>query len=91
MLLIVIELVNNSPLYTGPKLVPHKLLMSFGDIHLYANSVDAAKKQITRIPFEFPTIEFVKKIKTLDELEWTDIKINNYKCAPNDFGVIMMA
>jgi len=91
MLLIVIELVNNSPLYTGPKLAPHKLLMSFGDIHLYANSIDAAKKQITRIPFEFPTIEFVKKIKTLDELEWTDIKINNYKCAPNDFGVVMMA
>ena len=91
LLLIVIELVNNSPLYTGPKLIPHKLLMSFGDIHLYENSIESAKKQIKRIPFEFPTIEFTKTIKSLDELKWTDIKISNYKCLPNDFGVAMIA
>jgi thymidylate synthase len=91
LLLIVIELINNSPLYTGTKLVPHKLLMSFGDIHLYNNSIESAKKQIKRIPIEFPTIEFTKTIKSLEELKWCNIKINNYKFSPNDFNVEMMA
>jgi thymidylate synthase len=49
------------------------------------------KKQIKRIPFEFPTIEFTKTIKSLEELKWCNIKINNYKFSPNDFNVEMMA
>lgn len=91
---IIAELVNNSDQYTGPKLIPKKLIMILGDTHLYNLHLDAAAKQLERDPYPFPTIEFNKKIKTLDDLntfEWKDIKISNYKYHPNDFGVQMIA
>jgi len=40
------------------------------------------KKQISREPYEFPTLELCKKFSSIDDLENltpADIKINNYR------------
>lgn len=60
------------------KFKPDKLIMSFGDLHIYDNHYEQVKKQITRSPFLFPKIEFKEKRQKLTEFDWTDIRIINY-------------
>jgi dihydrofolate reductase/thymidylate synthase len=88
---IVIELVNNNINYTGPKLVPSKLIMSFGDIHIYEQHYASAQTLISRQPFDFPKIKFNKKITKIEELQWKDIDIVNYNCHLNNFDAVMVA
>jgi thymidylate synthase len=62
---IVCELVNNDKIFTGEKLIPGKLFISFGDIHVYESHLDVADIQIKRKPFPFPKIKFNKKISNI--------------------------
>ena len=38
-------------------MVPEELIGNLGDVHLYSNHIEQAKEQITRIPYELPTIK----------------------------------
>jgi thymidylate synthase len=50
-----------------------------GNCHLYENSIDAAKLQITREPFEFPTV-FIKEIRdNINDYQVDDFEIHNYE------------
>lgn len=69
-------------------LTPGKFIHTFGDVHVYSNHVEALKEQITRKPYEFPTIKFQGSF-TLDNLnevsmdEWcSSFIIENYKHHP---------
>lgn len=56
-----------------------RLIYQIGDVHLYSNHLDGAKEQLSRIPFECPTITISEDIKIFDD--WNDvnqIQINNY-------------
>jgi len=59
-------------------MVPKQLIGNLGDVHLYNNHIEQAKEQITRTPYELPTI------KIEDEVVWKE-----YDCLPsykvNDF------
>jgi dihydrofolate reductase/thymidylate synthase len=64
-----------------------ELIISFGDIHIYDTSdhLEAVKLHLERIPFQFPTLQIKKKLHHLNdiqELEFTDININNYISHP---------
>jgi len=60
---------------TGYK--PGELIGNLGDVHLYSNHVEQAKEQITRDPFELPTI----KLSNVDILNGEfDYEISNYEC-----------
>jgi len=60
---------------TGYK--PGELIGNLGDVHLYSNHVEQAKEQITRNPFELPTI----KLSNVDILNGEfDYEISNYEC-----------
>lgn len=61
-----------------------ELIFSGGDTHIYSNHIEQVKEQISRITFEFPTIEIpdVKSIKDIEQLSYTDFKINDYKFHP---------
>ena len=62
---------------TGYK--PGELIGNLGDVHLYSNHVEQAKEQITRDPFELPTI----KLSNIDILNGEfDYEISDYKCHP---------
>jgi thymidylate synthase len=49
-----------------------------GNCHLYENAIDAAKLQITREPFEFPTVSIEKVRENIDDYQVEDFKIHNY-------------
>jgi dihydrofolate reductase/thymidylate synthase len=72
-------------------LVPRNLIMTFGDVHIYEQHLEAVKEQIKRIPYEFPKINIKKelngntiedRIKFMEEIIFDDIEIINYKYHP---------
>jgi len=54
-------------------MIPDELIGNLGDTHLYLNHIEQAKEQISRTPYELPTLK-------------TDVKIDGICCAtPSDF------
>ena len=63
---------------TGYK--PGELIGNLGDVHLYSNHFEQAKEQITRDPYDLPTI----KLSNVDILNGEfDYEISDYKCHPS--------
>lgn len=56
----------------------NKFIHVIGDAHIYEEHMDALKEQMTREPYEFPTIEIADK----EVLTSKDFHIKNYKCHP---------
>jgi thymidylate synthase len=79
---IVCNIVNNG--MTGEQkelygeLVAGTLTMSFGDAHIYESHIDVVQEQLKRRPYRFPTLKINKSIKSISDLEFTDIVINDY-------------
>lgn len=51
------------------------------DVHIYKSHVEAVKEQLTRPPFDFPTISLPKG-KSIFDITYEDIQINNYESHP---------
>ncbi len=74
-------------------LEPDELIITLGDAHIVHNHFDAVKEQMTRQPFPLPTLWLNPAIKTLDDLNTTQIKepndiynlikLENYQCHPS--------
>jgi len=52
---------------------------SFGDLHLYNNHIEQAHTQLSRAPFELPTLTLNTKITDLFQFQYQDITIENYQ------------
>jgi thymidylate synthase len=59
-------------------MIPYELIGNLGDCHIYNNHIDGLKEQLTREPFELPTL----KIK--DEVKWREGDCLPYY-SPQDF------
>ena len=65
-------------------LKPKKFVHSFGDAHIYLNSIDQVKEQLKRKPKKLPKL-ILPKLKCIDDLnEYTvnDFKLENYHHHP---------
>jgi len=51
-----------------------------GNCHLYENAIDAAKLQLTREPYEFPTVSIKQIRDNINDYQVSDFEIHNYKC-----------
>lgn len=63
-------------------LKPKEIIFTGGDTHIYVNHINQVKKQLTREPYEFPTLEINKNFSTIEEienLEFSDFEIKGYK------------
>jgi thymidylate synthase len=60
---------------------------TFGDLHLYSNAIEAAKRQVTREPFKMPTLWLNPEIRNIDDFKFDDIKLIDYQAHVNDFKV----
>lgn len=59
-----------------------------GDIHLYSNHVDQARKQIEREPRPFPKLSLNRDIQSIDGFNYEDITIEGYDPHPHIPGKI---
>ena len=57
----------------------HEFVYFMGNVHIYENAIDAAKLQITREPFEFPTLSIKEKRENISDYEVNDFEVSNYK------------
>ena len=65
--------------YDGLPFKPDRLIITFGDIHIYEDHYEQVKEQISRKPYNFPQIEFLNNYKNLEDFKWEDIVIHNYR------------
>jgi thymidylate synthase len=42
-------------------MIPDELIGNLGDVHLYSNHIEQAKEQITRTPYELPTVKITER------------------------------
>jgi thymidylate synthase len=50
-----------------------------GNCHLYENAIDAAKLQITREPFPFPTVLIKTVRENINDYQIEDFILENYQ------------
>ncbi len=63
-------------------LEPGDFVHSFGDVHLYNNHIEQAKLQLSRTPFELPTLQINPAVKDIFSFDFSDFTIENYQCHP---------
>jgi thymidylate synthase len=56
----------------------YEFIHFMGNCHLYENAIDAAKLQITRDPFPFPTLTIKEKRENINDYQVSDFEIHNY-------------
>lgn len=64
----------------GKKVVAH-----MGDVHIYKNHIQQVKEQLTRTPYNFPTLEITKNITNITDMEnlvYEDFKLHGYISHP---------
>jgi thymidylate synthase len=59
-----------------------KLIMSFGDLHIYNNHIEQVKEQLSRSTFAPPSIRLNQYIKDIDLFTVDDIRLDNYISQP---------
>ena len=63
-------------------LKPGDFVHTFGDVHLYNNHVEQAKLQLSRTPYELPTMKINPEVKDLFEFRFEDFTLENYNYHP---------
>jgi len=59
-------------------LSPAKLRINFGNTHIYMNHIEQVYEQISRTPYNFPTLKINKK-ENLEDYLYEDFVLENYK------------
>ena len=61
-------------------LEPYEFIHNGVNVHIYEPHIVAAEEQITRIPFEFPTLTILNKRDNINDYVIDDFEIENYQC-----------
>jgi len=59
-----------------------ELILTFGDVHIYNNHMNAVEEQLTRKPYDFPTLD-ITNVNSLYSVTVDDCKLVNYNCHPS--------
>ena len=60
----------------------HEFVYFMGNVHLYENAINAAKLQITREPFDFPTLSIKQVRENINDYLVEDFEIHHYQHHP---------
>lgn len=60
-------------------LKPREFVYYLGNCHIYDDHIDALKKQIERVPYDFPKINILEKREDIEEYTEQDFQLNEYK------------
>ncbi|XPV69100.1 MAG: thymidylate synthase [Halarcobacter sp.] len=53
---------------------------TFGDVHIYSNHIEQVNLQLSRTPFEKPTMKINPDVKDINSFKMEDFELVNYKC-----------
>ena len=59
---------------------------TFGDVHIYSNHLDQVKLQLSRTPFDLPTMKINPERKSIEDFVYEDFTLENYQCHPGIKG-----
>ena len=62
--------------------VADKLIMNFGDAHIYNNHIEQVKTQLDRPGFKFPKITIDCDTEDIDDIKYEHFKVDGYECHP---------
>ncbi len=65
-------------------MIPDELIGNLGDVHLYSNHIEQAKEQISRTPYELPTIQ-------ITERNWYQHQLVKERLGPKTFKDIILS
>ena len=60
-----------------------EFIHTFGDVHLYLNHIEQAKRQLERTPTALPRLEFIAPPDDLMAFRYEHIQITGYEAAPS--------
>ena len=69
---------------------PHMVHITLGDCHIYEQHIDVVKEQLTRTPYNEPTLT-LPKFTTLDEVEKLEYNIDTFKLTNYNFHPVIKA
>lgn len=69
-------------------LEPGEFIWTGGDCHIYTNHIPQAQEQLTREPYEAPTLRFARKPDTIFDYTYNDFIIENYTHHPAIRGAV---
>ena len=64
-------------------LEPGDFVHTFGDAHLYSNHMEQAHEQLSRTPYELPTMKMNPGVKDIFEFTFDDFELLNYQFHPH--------
>jgi len=65
-------------------MVPDEVIGNLGDVHLYLNHIEPIKEQLTREPYNLPTVKISDRIVSdISEYTLDDIILENYQSHPS--------
>lgn len=60
-------------------LEPYEFVYYLGNCHIYDDHIEKLEEQMTREPYEFPTIKVLNKYDDINDYSLDDVEINDYK------------
>ena len=65
-------------------MVPEELIANMGDCHIYNNQIEGIKEQLTRVPYDLPTVRISDRVvNDISEYEIDDFVLENYQYHPS--------
>ena len=61
---------------------PGEFIHTYGDLHLYRNSIEAAKLQLSRAPLPLPTVKINNEVPNIFDFKYRDIELIGYESYP---------
>jgi thymidylate synthase len=59
-----------------------EFIHTFGDVHIYSNHLEQVKLQLSRTPFDLPTMKINPERKNIEDFIYEDFTLENYQCHP---------